>query len=39
MTDNEIEFYDIPNFNGSKINKKGQIYSDKSILITLSASA
>ena len=30
MTDNKIEFYDIPNYNGYKINKKGEIYSDKS---------
>jgi hypothetical protein len=30
MTDNENEFYDIPNLNGYKINKKGIIYSDKS---------
>ena len=30
MTDNKIEFYDIPNLNGYKINKKGVIYSDKS---------
>ena len=30
MTDNENEFYDIKNFKGYKINKKGEIYSDKS---------
>ncbi len=30
MTDNENEFYDIPNYNGYKINKKGVVYSDKS---------
>ena len=30
MTDNENEFFDIPNLNGYKINKKGEIYSDKS---------
>ncbi len=30
MTDDENEFYDIPNVNGYKINKKGVIYSDKS---------
>lgn len=30
MTDTQLEFYNIPNYNGYKINKKGDIYSDKS---------
>ncbi len=28
MTDNENEFYDIPKFNGYKINKKGDVFND-----------
>ena len=30
MTDNQLEFYNIPNYIGYKINKEGDIYSDKS---------
>ncbi len=30
MTDPQLEFFDIPNFIGYKINKIGQVYSDKS---------
>jgi hypothetical protein len=30
MTDNTLEFFNIPNYNGYKINKKGDVYSDKS---------
>ena len=30
MTDTQLEFYEIKDFKGYKINKKGEIYSDKS---------